>query len=47
MEKKKDGAVQGSFTIRVSNSTKIKNLFIERIISSTFPSIDFFWQSIC
>lgn len=38
MEKKKDGAVQGSFTIRVSNSTKTKTYLLkEGIISSTFP----------
>ncbi len=38
MEKKKDGLVQGSFTIRVSNSTKTKTYLLkEGTISSTFP----------
>lgn len=38
LEKKKDGLVQGSFTIKVSNSTKTKTYLLkEGTISSTFP----------
>jgi hypothetical protein len=37
LEKKKNGLVQGSFTIRVSNSTKTKNYLLkEGVISSSF-----------
>ncbi len=37
LEKKKNGLVQGSFTIKVSNSTKTKTYLLkEGIISSTF-----------
>ncbi len=38
MEKKKDGMLQGSFTIRVSNSTKTKTYLLkDGTIYSTFP----------
>lgn len=38
MEKKKDGLLQGSFTIRVSNSTKTKSYLLkDGTIYSTFP----------
>ena len=38
MEKKKNGLLEGSFTIRVSNSTKTKTYLLkEGRISSTFP----------
>jgi hypothetical protein len=38
LEKKKNGLIQGSFTIKVSNSTKTKTYLLkEGIISSTFP----------
>ena len=38
MEKKKDGLVEGSFTIRVSNSTKTKTYLLkDGTIYSTFP----------
>jgi hypothetical protein len=38
IEKKKDGSVEGSFTIRVSNSTKTKTLMLkEGKFSTVFP----------